>query len=237
MSPPGEEAAATPANAAVRPPEAPPRRIGFGDLISLFTRPRQFFSGKLAIGDMIYLVPVIWINGIASQLDRIDTEILRAQLDLTRPTWRVIEPLVTGSWLAFWAFSVGLGIVSGAIMYLIGGWWYGLRARWSDARNFNKSRARHVYMWSNMIVSIPYIVLTVTYTFRFPNYLAAYNSEELIGLLFVAAMFWSVGVSYIGVNATFEMTHWKARIWFLVLPVMFYLFALGLIVALFSLLG
>ena len=178
------------------------------------------------------MLPTIWLIGISAQVDRIETEILRFQLGQSRQAWQIIEPLVTGSWLWFWAFSLAGGIVSGALLYFIAGWWYGVRVRFSGAKDFDKHRARHLYAWSSFIVACPYVLLTVASTAMHPNYLAASNSEELIGYVFLALIFWSIGVSYVGVSSSFEMVRWRAIIWFLALPVLFYLFSLGLVVGL-----
>jgi hypothetical protein len=94
--------------------------------------------------------------------------------------------------------------------------------------------ARHVYAWQSAIVALPIVLITASYSFIYPNYLVAYNSETLIAYAYMALIFWSVGVSYVGVNTRFELTKWKARLWFLALPIVFYVLALGLIVGLVS---
>lgn len=176
-------------------------------------------------------MPVIWILGISAQIDRIDTEIMRHEIDDTRSTWRFIEPLVSETWTVFWLYCLVGGIIGGALYYWIAGWWYGLRVRWSGAgEDFDKQLARRVYCWSSMILAMPHVVLTIGFTFFFPNYLAAYHSGETISLILPIMMFWSVAVSYTGVTESFSLTPWKARLWFLVFPALFHLFVLGFII-------
>ncbi len=212
--------------------------VRFTDLIDLYTRPRQFFSGHLNIGATKILLPVIWVLGISAQLDRVDTEIMRHEMDQTRASWTIIEPLITESWIAFWAFCLLVGIFSGALVYWIGGWWYRMRLYWSGAnRDIDKQLPRYVYCWSSLILALPYVLLTIGFTFAFPNYLAAYNSDEMFSLVLIIMMFWSVGVSFVGATENFSLTKWKARLWFLILPTVFYLFALGLVMFLMAFLS
>ena len=207
-------------------------RIGLADLVNLFTRPRLFFSGRLDLGGLRYVAPIVLLLGLGSQFDRIDQEILRHDLGQVRPTWPLIERFVTESWTGFWAFSLGTAVISGVMVYFIGGWWYWLRVRWSGAKTARMRAARHVYAWSNLVLALPTALITIVYTLTYPNYLTAYHSDETLSLLLPPMIFWSVGVSYVGARRTFELTPWKARVWLLALPAAFYLFAMGAILGL-----
>lgn len=177
------------------------------------------------------MLPVVWIVGVSGLLGRIDTEITRGEFGGPRLSWDVIEPLVTGSWVVFWVFALVGGIVSGALIYLVGGWWYRVRVKWSgSARHVDKRLPRYVYCWSSLIAALPFALLVAGFTFAYPNYLVAYHSENVFSLVLAVAIFWSVGVSYVGVTESFSLSLRKARIWFLFLPTLFYLVGTGLVV-------
>ena len=210
----------------------------FADLIDLYSRPGKFFSGRLNLGATAPLLLTILVIGVAGQIDRLDSEILRHDFDATRATWTMIEPIVNGPWLMFWAFCIGGGIIGGALVYAIGGWWYRMRLYLSDSgKDISIPLARHVYIYAGLVSAIPVLLLTIGFSFVHPNYISWFRSDELLSAFVPIFIFWSVAVSYIGATTTFPMTRWKARLWFLILPCIFYLVIMGLIVGLLALFG
>ena len=107
-------------------------------LIDLFFRPRRYFSGQLALGKTIYVVFVTWCYGISSNIERIDSSHLRAEMGRPRPGWEQIGPMITESWLAFWVLVLVVGAISGLILWWVGGWWYRVRLQWSGAHEPDK---------------------------------------------------------------------------------------------------
>lgn len=207
--------------------------LRFADLLDLFSRPRQFFAGSLDLGATRYMFPAVWIVGISAQIDRLDTEILRHDFDATRRSWEIIGPIVTGSWWAFWAWCLGVGLISGGLVYLVGGWWYRMRLYMSGSgRSVDPYEVRQVYIFSSLVVAVPGVLMVLAFTAIYPSYIAAYNADEYVSTFLILFVFWSVAVSYIGVTTTFEVTKWKARTWFLILPIVFYVLVLGVLVAL-----
>ena len=226
------------AGEAEREESAHVRQLRPGDLVDLFSRPRLFFSGGINLGGVRNLLPVVWITGIAAQIDRINAEILRHDFDVERATWALIEPIVTGPWAYFWAWVLGFGIVTGGLIYLIGGWWYRMRLVFSGSgEKTDKDLARQVYMFAGLVAALPSLLLAIGLNIYFPNYMAAYNSDELVSSFLPIFIFWSVAVSYVGARQSFSLTPWKARLWFLVLPALFYLLLIGAVLSLFSLFG
>lgn len=73
--------------------------------------------------------------------------------------------------------------------------------------------------------------LVLVSTIAYPNYAEAYSSGELYSLLIAVFPLWSIVSSYVGVRALFQVSEWKARVWFLVLPAGLYLAAIAALVA------
>jgi len=212
------------------------RSVSIRDWLDLYTRPRVFFSSNIDLGERAILLPIVWIIGISAQLDRIDTEIFSHELGNTRASWDLYEPAITGSWGYFWGFCLTAGLLSGLIVYVVGGWWYRMRLRFSGApEELDFSTPRHVYAWVSTIVSVPYVLLIVGFTFAYPNYYAAYHSDELFSTLLPMLMFWSVAVSYVAATTRFSLSGWKPMLWFMVLPALFYLIVMGALVFLMTL--
>jgi hypothetical protein len=205
-------------------------------LVDLFVRPRRFF-GEVALGKTPYVLFVTWCYGIASAIERVDEEILRAQLGHARPGWDQVQPFVTGSWLGFWAFALVLGVISGLFLWHVGGWWYAVRLRWCGAADADRRMARLAFTYSAFVASAPLIVATLVRMAFFPNYQAAFQSEELWSLALLVFPFWSLVASYAASTELFTVARGRALLWFALLPGAFYLIAFGALATLFAFLG
>jgi hypothetical protein len=85
-------------------------------------------------------------------------------------------------------------------------------------------------VYSAFVLYGPLILITLIQTVAYPDFRSAWAAEDLIAYLgsvvVVAALVWSVVVSYLGVVTKFNVTRWKARLWFLIFPFIFYGLAL-----------
>ena len=189
-----------------------------------------------ALGHVPSLLLVTWCFGASNAIDRIDKRLMRAELGQARP-WESVSPFVVESWLGFWPWVLATGAVSGALVWWVGGWWYGVRLRWSGAMDLDKRLARITFVYSSFVVTGPAILLAIGKTVAYPSYAVAYAADEWFSVGFVLFPFWSIVTSYIGVRTLFAVVRWKAITWFIVLPAMVYGIVLGVIVALFALLS
>jgi hypothetical protein len=205
-------------------------------LVDLFLRPRQFF-GEVALGKTPWVLFVTWCYGIAAAIDRLDEELLRAQFGQPRPGWQEIAPYVTESWLGFWTWALVAGVVGGLFLWHIGGWWYAVRLRWSGAPAPDRRLARLAFTYSAFVWAAPAILAAGVRTAVFPNYHAAFHAEELASLTLLAFPFWSLWASYAAATELFPVQRGRARLWFAVLPGIFYLLAFGAGAALVAFLG
>jgi hypothetical protein len=188
-------------------------------LASLYFRPSRLFADITPLKAKPTFLVVAWIAGIASAIDRFDINMVRSDLaGRGAPAAALMD-----SWLAFWPFILVVGAVYAALVWLIGGWWYRVRLKWSGEANPEPFAARIVYIHQDLITGLPAVLATVVQTFVFESYRAAWASDEAWSGLLVIFIVWSCIASYKAVRAAFAVGKWKARFWFLILPLGFYL--------------
>ena len=120
------------------------------------------------------------------------------------------------------------------MIWWVGGWWYGVRLRWSGVASLDKRLARLAFIYSSFVFTGPAVLLALGQTVAYPHYAAAYAAEEWFSTLLLVFPFWSIATSYMGVRTLFQVVRWKAITWFIVLPAIAYVIALGVIAALFA---
>lgn len=224
------------------PPEAPAQStltrvpVSWAALGDLFIRPTRFFQ-NVDLGRGRAWEVAILLVGMSGAIGRIDQNLTRADLGRPRPGWETLGPMLTESWIGFWGFVLVAGAIGAVFIWYLGGWFYNLRLRWSGARTFDKREGRLVYTFSGLVAAIPSLLYVVIATAVFPNYQAAWDSEELWSVVLLAFPFWAVIASYLGVRARFAVSPMRARIWFLILPILGYTIALGILGALYALVG
>jgi len=189
-----------------------------GPMASLFLRPRQFFSGHLALGSTPYVVFVTYACGLAFSADRIDSRLMRTDLGGSAPL--IVN--VAESWPLYWATVLGFGLISALLLWSIGGWWYRVRIKWSGHADPDAKQARLVFIYATFVWALPAILASVIASLIYPSYLAYWNADQAWSAVLMIFPFWSCVVSYLGVTAVFQMSKWKARIWFLILPLLLY---------------
>ena len=135
---------------------------------------------------------------------------------------------VMESWLAYWAWIMGLGLFAAITFWYIGGWWYRLRLGFSGVVDPDPRTARLVMTYSSLCVALPIFAALVMYTLVFPSYGAFWSAERgIVSDVLVMFPVWAISVSYLGVSATFEASVWKSRVWFLFLPVLLFMAGIG----------
>ena len=207
------------------------------NLINLFIRPRIFFSSQLAFGKTPYLLFVTLCFGMSNVIDRIDSNLMKAEFAPTNSSTAELWVGIAQSWITFWLVVLIMGAISGFFVWWIGGWWYKMRLIWSGADKPKKDQARYVYIYSSFIFTGPIFLTTLLYTMLYPNYLVAYAEDVIFSSIILILLFYSIFVSYQGATTVFKIVKWKAILWFITLPILFYLVLLGAIGYLFSVAG
>ena len=214
---------------------AAPQRsaVTLAGLGRLFVKPAEFFRDTELQPGWLWLAAV-WLVGIDAVFDRIDRKLMQSDLGSKQD----FGQSVVQSWPSYWGIALFGGLVAGAMIWFFGGLWYRLRLGFAGATLPDPREARLVYTFAGLVGAVPSILLTAFYTWRFPNYLAAWQSEDLLtsvlNMVPLGFLIWSFVVNYRGVLARFEVNLWPARLWFLILPVVLMLAMTGVIGALYA---
>jgi hypothetical protein len=182
----------------------------------LFIRPKIFFQHCVVDSIPIVTALCVWMFGVASSIDRVQFQHFRASA-----TGRPMP--VPDNWSYHWGFFLGGGLLGGAIMYAIGGWWYRLRVKWCGEKSPDPYRVRRVYIFASLVWAIPMILLTISDTMMHARPSIAFDNPSTFGFLVVfICLFWSTGTSYVGVRTAFNVKRPHAIGWFIVGPVIGY---------------
>lgn len=195
-------------------------------LAQLYARPTAFFTRTHVLDRKPEILIVGWIVGMAGALDRVDWNLTKIDLGSANDSLTVS---LAQSWKALWIFIVVVGIISGAMGWLIGGWWYRKRLEWSGARSPDPTEARLVWLYASLIAAVPSLGLLLIDTYRYEDYLESWEYPGLLTLIPALALFWSVYISNKGATTRFNLKVWPARMWFFVIPMLLYFFVTGLV--------
>ncbi len=183
-------------------------------LVDLLLRPERFFGVLLNSRFQEFPFLAIWIWGVAGAMDQIDTRLMLKEM--TIGTSGLAE--IASSWPRLWITIVVVGLIRGPFAWLIGGWWYRMRLRFSGAKDVHPRHARYVYLYSNLVYGVPLLIVLALDTGFYPNYKsAALGGAFWLSLL--ATALWSIFVSYRAAIGCFGVRRNPARIWFLILPI------------------
>jgi len=211
----------------------------YSRLIELHLHPRRYFANASNLDDRTTLTFAIFLMGIASAISKIDEKIIQFELSLSQgghnKGLEILVPWLLKSWVNYWIFAVFAGLVGSVALWFIGGWWYKKRLQWSGASDASPSKARGVYAIQQLVIAIPSVLLALILTSRFSSYSEAWQAAEIWPSAILIFSFWSCWVSYQAASTAFSTVRYKARIWFLILPVVLNLIALG--VAIFGLMA
>ncbi len=188
-------------------------------LLTLFFAPGHYFSDLSRLPKRPELIIIIWLSGVAYVMEKIDTNLIWTELGARQGLKVALNAWLTESWFNYWAFVLGIGVICGFVAWYLGGWWYQKRLNWSGAKDVSPTSARLVYVYQDVVQSLPVVLVSIVQTLMYFNYMEAWEADEywssMVGIFF----FWSCFTSYRAVQTTFSVQVWKARIWFLILPV------------------
>ncbi len=136
------------------------------------------------------------------------------------------------NWAEFFGYTFGAGLFVGAIYYVVAGWWYGIRMKWSGIL-LDKSRLPYrMCILVQLIWALPRIVLSFVNAEQYPAPLNAMNASHPLEALLVVFLMWSIWNSYRGVRSFRPTKRGIAVVCFLVLPLVSYGILIGAGVAL-----
>ena len=193
---------------------------GLDGWITLHLHPERFFAAVRGSRWDRGASVAILIVGFAAAVDRLDESLVRSMLGfgLRGPS---LPPL--DSWRAFWISMPPAALVLGPIGWVVGGFWTRVRAGWCGAISPDRRAARLVWLYSRMVASLPIVTLPAAWTLGFPSYRVAFASHDRAAPVAIPVLvLWSVFVSHRGATTVFELDRRRARLWFGILPALFY---------------
>lgn len=193
------------------------------NLFSLFFQPKKFFSQAPSYHHQSIIL-ITYCIGIFLVMDRIDQSLLKDS------SATGLMNTITNSWLFYWLWVLGFGMVSAAFAWLIQGWWYKKRLQWSGVKDADPQLARHVWALQSFVAAFPIILVTIFQTVLYSSYRDAYENSSILNLIALPFMFWSCWVSYRGATGVFPVNGW-AKFWFFIGSMLFYLIAIGALFA------
>lgn len=181
--------------------------------IDLLFNAKRFFSEHLSFCKKYYIW-FVYIVGVGFIIDGFDVGFIKAAL---REQTKEIDMLSSWSWTWYWFLVLLFGAPYGLLRWWIGGWWYKIRIKWSGAKRPDPFKARLIYISSSFVYFFPLIIVAIVNNFIFKTpWEACFKGSITVAALF---SFWSLYVSYIGVINNFDLNKWKARLWFIILPI------------------
>lgn len=203
------------------------------NLVALLLRPRDYFARGAVLGDHAGLLISALLVGIANASERIDQNLVKADFKAKTDSF---TSWAVSSWSAYWFTVLTLGVISGTITWYLRGWWYRKRLEWSGASDVAPEDARGIATLQNLVYVLPALAWTVWQTLVHPNYLAAWEASDIGGLVILVFLFWSCWTSYCAATTVYTLNQNKARLWFLILPAVFYFLVMGVYTTLYALL-
>jgi hypothetical protein len=179
-------------------------------LVDLLLRPEAYFSREQPGWRVVTKLAVLVVLGLASGVGRGDTAL---------PIPRGGE---AATWTYYWGLVFATAALMGPVRWFLGGFWYRTRLRLCGAHHVDRAKAQRLFALSDLVHAIPTVAMALLMTLARP---APGWGDWKFSVL--AALVFSLVVSYRGARAAFRLSLWKARAWFLVVPGLFYAIVLG----------
>ncbi len=173
-----------------------------------FTNFSKFAKEHLVTSSPKYLLLAIWVLGIGNAIDRLTSS-------------------DSSSWGEVWAIAIFGGILTGALAYYIGGWFYHVRVGWSKGTG-SIDTSRNIYTFSSLPIAVVAIGSLIFNQMAygsdyFDNYYSDASSVDVIfALLSLAAIGYSIYISYRAVRNVMGVQKGRGIWWFVVAPAIFY---------------
>jgi hypothetical protein len=146
---------------------APPSLLSPAGFYLLLLKPARFFSDARRLDRKPEVALVAWLSGIEYALGRVKTSIFKAELGRPMGGWGTLGPWLSESWIHLWAFILGTGAINAVVLWYLGGWWYRKRLAWSGATGVDARLPRVVYVYQDLVYSVPVLLVLVMQTLLF----------------------------------------------------------------------
>ena len=198
--------------------------------VDLLIRPKFFFKEHFVKRIKVHENFALVFFGLGLGLDRMDRQYIK--MDLGGRT----EALDTlNSWPLYWLIAIVGGAIGGYIAFMVGGWFYNVRVKWSRGTG-DLTKSRNLYLFSNFWLFTTIVVFSLinffTYDLPYDPFTSYPVLDILSGLLILTAIFYSVYISYTGVRSVTDANKALAILWFIIIPVVYYLFSFSALIVL-----
>lgn len=204
----------------------PSRPSGKKWLYYLFFRPRRFFTHFVLEPVPMLTGLACYVFGVANVIDNIETRMMRAEL-----SGRSSLAEAARSWPVYWTICLLVGVVSAAMIYWIGGWWYHRRLLMCGAQEPERALTQRVYVFASLVWAFPVVMYTLWETGTYASPRAAMSGDDVGGLAILGFLFWSLATSYFGVVTAFTVRRGLALLWFVALPAVVYVMIFSAVIA------
>jgi len=173
-----------------------------------FTNFPKFTQEHLVTASPKYLLLAIWVVGIGSVADRLTSS-------------------NSSTWGEVWSIAIFGGILTGALTYYIAGWFYHVRVGWSKGTG-TIDTSRNIYTFSSLPIAVVGIgTLFFNHLAYGSDYFDTYyydasSIDVIFGILAIAAIGYSINISYRAVMHVMHVEKSRAIFWFVVAPIIFY---------------
>ncbi|MEW6104418.1 MAG: YIP1 family protein [bacterium] len=195
-------------------------------------QPKKFFREYFREEFSPYFWFTLIIYGVADEINRIDQQFVKWDLKN-----KLDQVEFLNNWFIYWTFAIIIGLIIGYCFYRLGGWFFNLRVKWSKGVA-NIKTARFINLYSCFLPCFITVFVSIIETLSSPK---PYIPDEpllpmkdlLLAIISIVASYYSIYVGYQGVTIVMKPEKWRCRIWFLILPALFFsLVGIGAIVAL-----
>lgn len=194
-----------------------------GWILYLFFRPAVFFRTFFTRRTMLLTILAGLAFGIARSHSRIEGRVAVGRAGF-----------IPDEWLRYWGMLIAFGIIGGALYYLIGGWWYHQRIKWSGETYAEIKTSRRIYLFAALVWTLPTLVGAAWQSANYATPFAAFTTTEPEWTdLLIIFPFWSIIVSFIGVRTVCKVRLLPTLIWFIILPTSLYVGVFALAIVLF----
>ena len=189
-----------------------------GFLSMFFIKYSEFLKTYVAMRKPPFLFLTVWLLGMASAIDRIEMKYL------------TLGEYQVDNWLEAWTLTVVSGLIAGYLAYWIGGAWYHLRV-WLSGGSGERYLSSNLFLYTGIPLYLFTLLSQITDTFVYGNdYFTQPTSVFLDTVWFVLAVvgiIYSISLSYKGVRLLHTSAVFRTRLFFIVLPGIFYVAFLG----------
>ena len=200
----------------------PLKPLSINGLLCLLGRPKDFFSGAFNLKH----IPSLLFVGFVCGLERANAAFSLANLS-TEQVADVYKDLTPG-WSQVWIDLLPVAAFMGLLKWLVGGFWYTIRAKWCGYEGGDALLTRAIFFFTEAIVAIPLVLHLVAQTLIYSGPMAAQldTNASTFSLVVIALGTVSILISYYAVQRLLHISGPKARLWFFVLPLSAQLFTL-----------